>query len=398
MSAPTQAPPRLPRVVYLLVAGTFLMGTTEYIVAGLLPDIADSLHVSEARAGLLITAFAIGMIASPVMALGTRRLSQPSVLTFALAVFSAGHVVAALSSSFEVVLVTRVLTALATGAFWAVAAVVASQAAGPGSRARAIGVVIGGLTLANVVGVPLGTWAGQIAGWRGPFWALAVLAAAGAVVVGRLVQPTAGQAATSVRGDLAALRDRNLWLALTACTLSIGGVLATYTFISPLLTQEAGISSGLVPLVLMGFGVGTVAGTTIGGRLGDRRPLATAITATGATAIALLALTAFSDTPVAAVVLVFAMGVTGFAASPVLTGLAVGFAGPAATPGASLAVSAFNSGIAVGSWVAGRALDSSLGQTGPALVGAIIAALTLVPLTVLAWQPARLGHAAPARA
>jgi DHA1 family inner membrane transport protein len=242
--------------------------------------------------------------------------------------------------------------------------------------------------VANVVGVPIGAWAGQIAGWRGPFWALAVLALAGAAVIGRLVAATGNQGATPVRAELSALRDRNLWLALSACALIMGGVLATYAFISPLLTQHAGIRASYVPLVLMGFGVGTVAGTTIGGRLGDRRPLTTALAAAGATAIALLALTTLSDSPASAVILVFAMGVTGFAATPVLTDLSMRFAGPAATLGAALTVSAYNSGIAAGSWAAGFALDSSLGRTGPALVGAVIAALTLVPLTLLAMGSA----------
>jgi DHA1 family inner membrane transport protein len=386
----TQAASRLPRVVYLLGATTFLMGTTEYLVAGLLPDLAGGLGVSEARAGLLITAFAIGMIiGSPVMAITTRRVSQRSVLTATLLIFAAGHAVAALSSSFEVVMAMRVLTALATGAFWAVAAVVAGQAAGPDASSRAIAVVIGGTTLANVAGVPLGTWAGQAAGWRGPFWALAVLALAAAAVVRRLVTTTGRSQPGSVRTELAALRGRNLWLTLSACALSFGGVFAVYTFITPLLTSHAGIAAAHVPLVLVGFGLGTFAGTAIGGRLGDRRPRATALAATGATAAALLALATLSRSPAATVALVFAMGATGFAVAPVLTDLVVGFAGPAATLGAALAVSAYNTGIAAGSWLAGVALDSSLGQTGPALVGMGLAGLALVPLTVLAVSRSR---------
>src|SRR4051794_18463758 len=376
---------RLPRVVYILAAGTFLMGTTEFMIAGLLPDIADGLHVSEARAGLLITVFAVGMIVgSPMMALATRRLPQRSVLTLALVIFAAGHVVAALSSSFTVLLAARALTALATGAFWAVAAIVAGDAAGPGARSRAIGAVIGGLTLANVIGVPIGTWAGQLAGWRGPFWVLAVLALAAAAVIERLIPATESHDVTSVRTELSALRNRRLWLALSGCALIMGGVLATYTYISPLLTQHAGIPAAGVPLVLIGFGIGALAGTTTGGRLGDRRPLATALTAAAATAVVLLALTTLSRTPAAAMVLVFLVALTSFAVNPILTDLSVRFAGPAATLGAALSTSAFNAGIAAGSWAAGIALDSSLGPTGPAVVGTVIAAMALAPLTILA--------------
>lgn len=359
----------LPRVVYVLAAGTFLMGTTEFMIAGLLPQISRGLHVSEGHSGLLITAFAIGMIiGSPVMALVTRRLPRRLTLTLALVVFASGHVVAGLSSSFTVLLGARVLTALATGAFWAVAAVVASNATGPDARSRAIGVVIGGLTMANVVGVPVGTFAGQIAGWRGPFWALAALSLAAAAVIGRLIPTEEAQPLTPVRTELAAVRDRRLWLALSASAFIMGGVLATYSYVTPLLTRHAGIPGGDVPLVLVGFGVGALVGTTIGGRLGDRKPLITTIVAASATTLVLLALVLLSATPTVAIALVFLMGLTGFAVNPVVTALAVRFAGPAATLAAALSTSAFNFGIAAGSSLAGVALGSSLGETGPPLV------------------------------
>lgn len=158
---------QLPLVVYDLAAGTFLMGATEFMIAGLLPEMAGDLAVSESAAGLLITAFAVGMIiGSPAMALLTLRLPRRASLTLALAVFATAHVIVAVSSSIALVLAARVLTAFATGAFWAIASVAAAAAAGPAARTRALGVVGGGLTLANVIGVPLGSWIGQAAGWR----------------------------------------------------------------------------------------------------------------------------------------------------------------------------------------------------------------------------------------
>ena len=164
---------RLPFVVYALAACTFLMLTTEFVVAGLLPEIAGDLDVSVARAGLLITVFAIGMIVgAPAVALLFRRMPRRGVLLLALAVFAAGHVVVALGSSFPLLLAARFVTAWATGAFWSVAFVVAGRAAGPTSSSRALGVVGAGGMLANVIGVPIGAFAGQLSGWRGPFWAL----------------------------------------------------------------------------------------------------------------------------------------------------------------------------------------------------------------------------------
>ncbi|MFB6675206.1 MFS transporter [Streptomyces sp. NPDC056390] len=386
---------KLPFVVWALAAGTFLMGTTEFVIAGLLPEMAGDLHVSVSHAGLLITAFAIGMIVGgPTMALATLRLPQRRTLVLALAVFALGHVVAALSSSFTVLLIARVVTALATGAFWAVGFVIATAAAGPGSSTLAVSVMMGGLTLANVVGVPIGSLAGQFTGWRGPFWALAVLSGLAAVFVGRFIPTIERRAEVSVRAEVRALRQGRLWLALAAAVLIMGGVLATYTYITPLLTDRAGIAESAVPLVLIAFGVGALGGNTIGGRLGESRPMATTVTAAAATALTLFLLIPLSDSPVTAVALVFLMALTGFTVNPVVTSLAVRFAGDAPTLTSALTTSAYNTGIAAGSAIAGTALDSSLGLTGPALIGTVSAALTLLPLIALASrgtrQPARI--------
>ncbi|KPC78861.1 MFS transporter [Streptomyces sp. NRRL S-4] len=393
-SATGSAPGRLPFVVWVLAAGTFLMGTTEFVIAGLLPEMAADLNVSVSHAGLLITAFAVGMIVGgPTMAMATLRLPQRHTLIGALAVFALGHAVAALSTSFTVVLTARVVTALATGAFWAVGFVIATTTAGPARATRAVGVMMGGLTLANVIGVPIGSFVGHYTGWRGPFWALAVLAALAAAFVGRFIPRTGQRAEVSVRAEVQALKQGRLWLALGAAVLIMGGVLATYTYITPLLTDRAGIPAGAVPLVLIAFGIGALGGTAIGGRLGDRRPMVTTITAAAATSLFLLALIPASNSPVAAVVLVFGMALAGFTVNPVVTSLAVRFAGDAPTLTSALTTSGYNTGIAAGSLVAGRALDSSLGLSGPALVGAVFAALTLLPLIALALR----GTAGPSR-
>ncbi|MFH9860346.1 MFS transporter [Streptomyces sp. NPDC017202] len=381
---------KLPFVVWVLAAGTFLMGTTEFVIAGLLPEIASDLGVGVSHAGLLITAFAIGMIiGGPAMALATLRLPQRHTLTGALAVFALGHVVAALSSSFTVILTARVVTALATGAFWAVGFVIATAAAGPGDSTRAVGVMMGGLTLANVIGVPIGSYVGQYTGWRGPFWALAVLAALAAASVGRFIPQMEQRGQISVRAEIGALRQGRLWPALAAAVLIMGGVLATYTYITPLLTGRAGIPAGAVPLVLIVFGLGALGGTAIGGRLGDHRPMATAITAAAVTALALLLLIPLSTGPVTAVALVFLMALAGFTVNPVVTSFAVRAAGDAPTLTSALTTSAYNTGIAAGSALAGRALNTSLGLTGPALVGAFFATLTLLPLMALALSGTR---------
>ncbi|WP_280434006.1 MFS transporter [Nocardia carnea] len=317
---------RLPVLVYVLAAGIFLMSTTEFMIAGLLPEVATDLGVDIARAGLLITAFAVGMILGPpVMALATLRLPARATLIGALAVFAAGHVVPAISDSFTVVIVSRVVTALTTGTFWATGAVAAAAVSGPGASARALAVMSGGLSLAVVAGVPLGTFAGQLTGWRGPFWMLAVLAVPAIAAVLRFTPIASGniEAPVSVRAEVATIRPWRVWAVLAAITLAQAGFLGAYSFISPLLTDRAGIPTTLVPLVLVGFGIGALAGTTLGGRVGDRLA-------------------------------------------------------------SSLATAAFNLGTAAGSALAATTLSTALGVTGPAVLGAAITATALIPIAALA--------------
>ncbi|MER5392465.1 MFS transporter [Saccharopolyspora sp. NPDC002686] len=391
---------RLPGVVHVIAAGIFLMGTTEFMIAGLLPEAAADLGVDVARAGLLVSAFAVGMIVGPpVMALATLRLPQRATLVLALAVFAIGHVVAASSSSFAVVTASRVVTALATGTFWAVGAVVATSAAGPGASARALAVMSGGLSLAVVAGVPLGTFAGQLTGWRGPFWMLAGLAllAVGAVLRFMPNSPDERGAAVSVRAELAALRPWRMWGVLGATVLAQAGFLGAYSYISPLLTDRAGIAAGLVPLVLVGFGIGALVGTAAGGRLGDRWPLATIAGAIASTAL-LLVLIAFNSThPVVVVALVVVLGASGLGANPVLIAQTLRHAGRGSALASSLATAAFNLGTAIGAALAGATLSTSWRLVGPSALGAVLAASALLPIGVLATRtrPAASAHHRP---
>ncbi|BBC29031.1 hypothetical protein SGFS_003220 [Streptomyces graminofaciens] len=277
-------------------------------------------------------------------------------------------------------LVSRVVTALATGAFWCVATVVAATAAGPTATSRALGLLMGGLTVANVVGVPLGSWLGQVSDWRGPFWVLAVLSACAAAVIGRFVPPEPRRQPPSVRAEFAALRQRRVWLVLGFIALLMGGVLATYSYISPLLTERAGVPAGAVPLVLAVYGKSAVLGTAVGARVGDDRPLATMIASAATTTLILCLLVFFSTSPAVTVTL---LGITGFAATPVLGALVVRFAGSAPTLASALSSASSNIGVTIGSWAAGIALASSLQEAGPPLVGTVAAALTAVPLTAL---------------
>ncbi|MFF5982670.1 MFS transporter [Streptomyces olindensis] len=376
---------KLPPVVWLLGAVAFIMGTSEFVVSGLLPEISGTLGVSVSGAGSLITVFALGMmIGAPVMSMATQRLPRRSVLIAALLVFAAGHVVGALSPGLGLALVGRFAAALGNGTFWAVGAVVATAAAGPAAGTRAMGVMVGGITLANIVGVPLGTAAGQVGGWQAPFWVLAALAVAAAAVVARQLPAGTSRADSSLRAETAALRYPRLWLVYLAIALIQAGIMAAYSYVAPLLTDRAHLAPAVVPLALLGFGVGALAGTTVGGRLGDRRPYGTLIPATALTAALLAAVTVWATDSVVAVVLVVLLGAAGFANNPVVVGEVVRIAGAGRSLPMALATSAFQVGIAAGSWLGGIALTSSLGLKGTSLAGLAFALAALLPLGLLA--------------
>ncbi|MHA3020945.1 MFS transporter [Mycobacterium sp. BMJ-28] len=381
----TTQPTRLPRLVYVVAAGVFLMGTTEFMLAGLLPDVAADLGVDVTKAGLLITAFAVGMIIGPpVMALATLRLPARATLVGALLVFAGGHVVAALSDSFTVVTVSRVITALATGTFWAVGAAVATAVAGPGAGARALAVMSGGLSLAVVAGVPLGTFASLFTGWRGPFWMLAALSLVIGVAVLRLMPATVGEpsAVVSVRSEVAALGTWRMWVVLAVIVLAQAGFLGMYSFISPLLTDRSGIPAALVPVVLVAFGVGALLGTAVGGHFGDRHPLATIAVAVTASAAGMLVLAGTAEHTAVTVVVVVLLGACGLGANPVLIAQTLQHA-RGSTLASALATAAFNLGTAGGSALAAATLSTSLGLTGPAVLGAALTGSALMPLTAL---------------
>jgi predicted MFS family arabinose efflux permease len=238
--------------------------------------------------------------------------------------------------------------------------------------------------LAIVAGVPLGSFAGQAIGWRGIFWALTVLAALTAVVIARFAPAETEQHVVTLRSQLGVLREGKLWLVLAATALVSGGFLAAYSYISPLLTGRTGTSETAVPLLLVGFGVGAVVGTNLAGRFGDRAPLRTYFAIAGGSGLVLLLLVPMSTLMVPTAILVVLLGFTGLGVTAIATPLSVRFGHSGPSLASALTVSAFNVGIAAATWLAGVALESPLGLTGPSIVGAVMALLGLIPLGALA--------------
>ncbi|MCU1474826.1 MFS transporter [Amnibacterium sp.] len=392
---------RLPLVVWVLGAVAFLMGTSELIVVGLLPQFAATFSVPTADAGLLVTVFAVGMmLGAPVMSLATLRMSRRTALIAALLAFAAAQIVIAVSVVFPLTLVARFVAAAANGTFWAVGAVVATAAVGAGSSARALSVMVSGFTLANVVGAPLGTVLGLALGWPGPFLVLAVLALAATALVVRQVPgdpPARTDIRSAVRSETAVLKRPSMWLIYAATALIPGGLLATYSYVAPLLIERAHLPSAAVPLGLLAYGLGSLAGVVLAGRWGDHRPLLVLVAAVGVLVAVQVAMALWGDDGPLTIALLVVLGAAGLIVNPVLVALVVRATDGGKTLAVALSTSAFNLGIALGSALGGVALSGALGLQGPPIVGSVLTALALLPLAGLAWSgrrgaPALLGR------
>ncbi|RYE38392.1 MAG: MFS transporter [Hyphomicrobiales bacterium] len=388
---------RLPLIVWMLGVVTFVMGTTEMIVAGLLPQVATSLDVTIAQAGLLITVYALGMvIGTPIMAIATLRLPRKATLIIALLLFAAAHVVAASTEDFTAVLVARFVAAVATGTFWAIGAVVAAAAAGAEAGAKAMGIMVGGVTLATILGVPIGTAAGQAFGWQGPFWALAVLAVACAVLLWKVLPGgIVADGAANFAAEFRRLASARLWTIYVATALIQAAFLGVYSYIAPQLTERAGLAEALVPLVMIAYGIGALAGTTLGGRYGDRSPYIVIGAAVAGLVITMTVLLLWGGNAPVAIVFFTLMGLFGFAANPILVSEALRAAGPDGVLPIALSNSFFNIGIAIGSGLGGVAIASTLAEQGVPALGLALTIAAAVPciglgLTAKKAQRARL--------
>lgn len=385
-------PARIPRVVPVLALSIFALGTSEFMIAGLLPQLAADLRVGIPEAGYLISAFAVGMIVgAPAMAVLTLRMPRRTTLLAALGVFVVGHVVSALAPQYGVLLVARVVTAVATGAFWAVAAVVTVSVVVPQLRARSLAVLLGGLTVANVAGVPLGTLVGQQFGWRSAFWAVGALAAASALGVVLSVPPgTQHGAAPRVAAELAAFRHGRLWLALGTTALYQSAMIGTFSYVAPLLTEVAGIEERWVPAVLLGFGLGSLVGVVIGGRLADPYPWPTLFGGLASAGVLLGLVGVFAREPVVVVGLVVLLGAIAFIAGAPLNARVFALAGAAPTLASATNTSAFNVGNSLGPALGGLAIGAGWGFTAPAYLGVLLAAGAIV-VALVSWRLDRRG-------
>ncbi|QES48877.1 MFS transporter [Streptomyces venezuelae] len=362
----------MPVAVYILGLSVFALGTSEFMLSGLLPPIAADMDVSIPQAGLLISAFAVGMVVgAPLLAVATLRLPRRTTLISLISLFGLGQIAGALAPSYELLFASRVVSALACAGFWAVGAAVAIAMVPADARARAMAVMIGGLSIANVLGVPLGAFLGEHLGWRSAFWAVG--AASAVALVGILLRvpriPLPAERPTLAH-ELRIYRDRQVWLAIGITALAAGGVFCAFSYLAPLLTDVAGLESGWVPWVLGLFGIGALVGTTIGGRVADAHLFGVMIWGIVGSTVFLAALALLASAAVAAVGLSFLIGVSAFFTAPALNARMFNVAGAAPTLAGATTTAAFNLGNTGGPWLGGTVIDAGWGFTATAWAGA----------------------------
>ncbi|GAA1358823.1 MFS transporter [Streptomyces beijiangensis] len=369
----------MPLALLALAIGAFGIGTTEFVIMGLMPQIADTFQVSIPTAGFLVTGYALGVVAgAPLMtALGT-RISRKKMLMLLMGLFIIGNVVSALAPVFGVMLAGRIVASLAHGAFFGIGSVVAADLVAPEKKAGAIATMFTGLTLANVIGVPLGTLIGQDIGWRLTFLIVAALGVLGLLGVAKLIPEQPRPEGVRLRHEIAAFRNVQVLLAMAMTVLGFGGVFAAITYISPMMTNVAGFSESSVTWLLVLFGLGMVAGNLIGGKFADRALMPMLYVSLGGLALVLALFTVTAHHQIASAVTIFLIGGLGFATVPPLQKRVLDQAAGAPTLASAVNIGAFNLGNALSAWLGGIVIAAGLGYTAPNWVGAVLAASALV--------------------
>ncbi|MFC5750679.1 MFS transporter [Actinomadura rugatobispora] len=362
----------MPLALLALALGAFGIGTTEFVIAGLLPELAADFGTSIPVAGLLVSGYALGVvIGAPLVTAAGARLPRKTMLVGLMILFVAAHFLSALAPSYGALMTGRVIASFAHGAYIGLGAVVAADLVRPERRASAIALMFMGLSLSNVLGVPLGTFVGQHFGWRATFWVVTAIGVAALIGIAALV-PRGERPRTGLRHELAAFRSGQVWLALAMTALGWAPVLGVVTYVAPLLTEVTGYSGAAVPWVMVLLGVGMLVGGPIGGRYADRAlmPSVYALLAALIAVSAVLLLAAHNRVTVVIALTVF--GVVASATIPPLQTRVLDKAAGAQALASAANVAAFNLGNTVGPFLAGLAISAGFGFTSPLWVAALL--------------------------
>jgi MFS transporter, DHA1 family, inner membrane transport protein len=365
-------------ILLALAISAFSIGTTEFVMAGVLPDIARTFAVSIPAAGWLMTGYAVGVsVSAPILTAMTIRMPRKHVLIGLMGLFIIGNVIAAMAPTYNILMAGRVISALCHGAFFGVGSVVAANAVSPDKRARALALMFTGLTLANVIGVPMGTLLGQNFGWRSMFWVISCLGAISMVGIIALIPYKSVMKEIKLSHELDMFKRPQVWLSLLVTAMGFGGVFASFAYVAPIMTNIAGFAESNVVWLLFLFGAGLVLGNIIGGKAGDHAlvPSIYLFLIMLAAVLFIFVFTAHYKIPAA--ITLFLLGMLGFALVSPVQMQVVQAAKDAPTLASAANISAFNVGIATGTYLGGLTIHLGFGYTSVNWVGGI---LTLVGL------------------
>jgi DHA1 family inner membrane transport protein len=389
-------PKKMPLGLLALAIGGFGIGLTEFVIMGLLPEVATDFAVTESAAGWLISGYALSVAVGAIgLTAAVTRFNRKHVLMGLMLLFIAGNLTSALAGTYELMMVGRVVAALSHGAFFGIGSVVAASLVAPSRQAVAIAMMFTGLTAANVLGVPFGTLLGQQLGWRSTFWAITAIGVVALVGMAALV-PSRTATATSggLRHELKAFAHPQVWFSLLITILGFGGMFGAFTYIAYTLTEVSGFATGTVPWLLVLFGVGLFAGNTLGGKAADRSVSATLIAVLAALTAVLVIFAVTAPSQIMTVFSLALMGAFGFATVPGLQMRIMQYAGQAPTLASGANIAAFNVGNALGAWLGGVTITAGLGYTSTLWDGAALSFAGLLVL-LIATRHAVRGDATP---
>ncbi|MEE1837378.1 MFS transporter [Streptomyces sp. SP17KL33] len=368
----------MPLALLALAIGAFGIGTTEFVIMGVLPEVADDFDVSIPTVGFLVTGYALGVVlGAPIMTTLGTRVSRKRMLMLLMGLFIVGNLLSTLAPAYSVMLLGRVVASLAHGAFFGIGSVVAADLVAPDRKASALAMMFSGLTAANVVGVPLGTLIGQSVGWRVTFAGVTALGVVGLLGIARLVPEMPRPAEVRLRHELAAFKNVQVLLAMAMTVLGFGGVFAAVTYIAPMMTHVAGFADSSVTWLLVLFGLGMVGGNLVGGKYADRALMPMLYVSLGALAVVLALFSFTAHDKITAAVTLTLVGALGFATVPPLQKRVLDQAQGAPTLASAVNIGAFNLGNALAAWLGGLVIDAGLGYTAPNWVGAALAVSAL---------------------
>lgn len=369
----------MPLPLLALFVAAFGVGTTEFVIMGLLPEVADSLHVDIPAAGLLITGYALGVVVGgPILAILTSRMPRKSALLILMSVFLTGNLLCAVAPSYTFLMVARIIAGFCHGAFFGIGSIVAADLVPPNKRASAVAAMFSGLTVANILGVPGGTAFGQVFGWRSTFIVVVVLGLIATLAIVKLVPRQPAPKPVPLAGEFKVLGKSQVLLAMLMSGVMSGSLFATYTYIAPILRDVTGLAPSATTWVLLVFGVGTTIGVLAGGRLADWKLMPSVIGIFVAIIAVFLVFYVTSPLPAAAIATIFIWGGINFAGGAPLQIRVVNMAREAPNLASTLNQSAFNLGNASGAWIGATALTSGVSYRELALVGAAIAVAGLL--------------------